>query len=99
MNPMKRTVLLALVLGLPVTLGGCADYLNNRDTVSFGAGDSQAWNIATQTVKPWNRDSHDTSIETDGAVVAAAQKRRLILPAGAGSGAAAASTAATPAAQ
>ncbi len=74
---------LALALAAPVVLGGCADYLNNRDTVTFGAGDAQAFNRASHVVDPWNRDSHNTAIASDGQWVDAAQRRRLILvPAG-----------------
>ena len=35
------------------TLGGCADYLNHSDYVTFAAPDAQNTNIAVQTIDPW----------------------------------------------
>lgn len=74
-----KTLTLLLAVAAPVLLGGCANYLDHNDTVTFGAGDAVAWNKAAQIQDPWNRDSYATSISTDGEVVAAAQRRRLLL--------------------
>lgn len=74
---MTRTLLLLSLASL--ALGGCADYLNHRDTVSFGAGDAVAWNRAAHEVDPWNRDAAATRIVSDGEAVEAAYPRRLLV--------------------
>ena len=71
----------AAALVVAALLGGCADYLNNRDTVTFGAGDASAWNRAVQTQQPWNPDSKVTAIVTDGEQVLEARKLLLLPPA------------------
>jgi hypothetical protein len=76
--PMIRTALTLVVLGGAALLSGCADYLNNRDTVAFGAGDAVAWNRAAHKVNPYNRDSYAKSIRSDGTAVVVAQKRRYL---------------------
>jgi hypothetical protein len=74
----SRLGLLAVVALLP----GCADYLNNRDTVTLGAGNAVAANRAIHEVKPWNPDSRVTGIASNGDRVLAAQGL-LLLPPGA----------------
>ncbi|MEZ5899070.1 MAG: hypothetical protein AB7S74_13015 [Hyphomicrobium sp.] len=45
-----RSVLAAAVVA---ALGGCDDYLERRDTITLGVGDSIAVNNATQTINRW----------------------------------------------
>lgn len=45
----KRVVLICVVAAF---LSGCADYMNRRDAVSARAGDTQAGNLAIQTINP-----------------------------------------------
>jgi hypothetical protein len=75
-----RLPLLA-VLAPACLLAGCVDYLNNRDTVTFGAGNAAAANRAIMTARPYNPESKDVSIAT-GADQALAARRLLILPPG-----------------
>ncbi len=47
-------------------MGGCADYLDRRDTVTLGAGDAQAWNRTVHAADPWPRYVMNTHIPGDG---------------------------------
>lgn len=71
---MKRVI--ALLACVPL-LGCAADYLNNYDTVTLAAGDSNKQNQMLQIVDPFNPNSNNTKIEGDGprsvAVVRGAQ--------------------------
>lgn len=69
--PMKR--LAAVVLAAALGMGGVTaayafddDYLDRRDTVSRGAGDANATNLATQTIDPWPAYVRNTKITVDG---------------------------------
>lgn len=42
----------ALFVVLAITLAGCADYMNRRDSVSLGIGNATEGNIAIQTINP-----------------------------------------------
>ncbi|MBK9078786.1 MAG: hypothetical protein IPL91_06460 [Hyphomicrobium sp.] len=43
-----------MVVAVAATItGGCDEYLDRRDTVSRGAGESVAFNKATQTIDRW----------------------------------------------
>ena len=57
---------LLIVLGASGLLSGCADYLNNYDTVTLAAGDAQKANMLLQTANPFNPQSQNTAIETSG---------------------------------
>lgn len=48
----KRSNRAGLVILLALTLAGCADYMNRRDSVSLGAGNATEGNIAIQTINP-----------------------------------------------
>lgn len=56
-------------------LAGCADYLNNYDSVTLAAGDTQKQNMLIQTAAPFNPQSQNTAIETDGVRAADAVKK------------------------
>jgi hypothetical protein len=63
---MSRNRALLIVLGATGLISGCADYLNNYDTVTLAAGNTQKQNMLLQTVNPFNPQSENTAIETDG---------------------------------
>ena len=60
----RSKFLLALALVAP--LSGCADYLNRYDTLTLAAGDTQKQNMLLQTANPFNPDSQDVAIDTNG---------------------------------
>jgi len=49
-----------------VALSGCADYMNHRDTITFGAGNAMEANKAIHVVNPLNPQSYNTKIYADG---------------------------------
>lgn len=59
---------LGLFIGLIATfgLGGCADYLKRRDTITFAAGEASAWNKTVHVVDPWPAHASNTRIDGDG---------------------------------
>ena len=61
-NAMRRLALAAVV----VTLGGCSEYLDRRDTIALSGGNAVATNQITQMVDPWPRDSANRNIAFDG---------------------------------
>ncbi len=64
----------AAALGL--ALSGCSNqYFERKDTVTFGAGDAVATNIAIQTPDPWPRGSKNTTIAANGAKLARIYRR------------------------
>ena len=63
---MSRNKLLLVVLCTGLLTGCAADYLNNYDTVTLAAGDTQKFNSMLQTVAPVNPASNNTKIEGDG---------------------------------
>lgn len=88
MQPRKSSnrslILSAMVCLLPISvLGGCADYLERRDTVTLGAGDAQDWNKVVHTADPWPRYVMDTHIPGDGQRTAVVIQRYSTGPGGA----------------
>lgn len=71
---MSRNRSLLAVLVATGLLAGCADYLNNYDTVTLAAGDAQKHNQLLHTDDPFNPVSNDTAIPTDGQRAADAVK-------------------------
>ena len=63
---MSRNSVLILLLSAGALTGCAADYLNNYDTVTLAAGDTQKYNSLLQTVDPLNPASKNTTIEGDG---------------------------------
>ena len=63
---MSRNKALLVVLAASGLLAGCADYLNNYDTITLASGDTQKANMLLQTANPFNPQSQNTAIETDG---------------------------------
>ncbi|BCH09963.1 hypothetical protein MesoLj131c_42210 [Mesorhizobium sp. 131-3-5] len=57
-------------------ISGCTtDYLNNYDTVTLAAGDSNHANQLLQAVDPFNPNSQNTHIQSDGQRVAGVVQR------------------------
>lgn len=50
--PSSKRSKLALIAVVALTLAGCADYMNRRDSVSLGVGNATEGNIAIQTINP-----------------------------------------------
>lgn len=63
---MSKNSLLILTLCASALSGCAADYLNNYDTVTLAAGDTQKFNSLLQTVDTLNPASKNTKIEGDG---------------------------------
>jgi hypothetical protein len=59
--PKSKVAVTVLALSL---LGGCAEYMNNWDTVSFRAGDAPAGNTAIHTVSPWPPNVNNTNVQS-----------------------------------
>lgn len=62
-------------LAAAIALNGCADYVKRRDTVTFHAGETQAWNRAVQMEDPWPPYAANTRIVSDGQRVQRAMER------------------------
>lgn len=67
---MRAIAVLAAVLGL----GGCADYLANRDSVTLGVGNAMEANVGIHTQNPFPPNARETYIPGDGKKVAQAQR-------------------------
>jgi hypothetical protein len=80
-----RTLALAAML---VTLGGCSEYLDRRETIALQGGNAIATNQVTQMVDPWPRESANRNIAFNGAKIESAYTRyrtnRIIPPKGVG---------------
>ena len=80
MSRNRSIALAALMTLMGVAVGGCNDdvrerYFGHSDTVTLGAGDSPASNIATHTVDVWPDHARRTKINQDGKRAAIAVKR------------------------
>jgi len=84
-----RRLALAVVL---VTLGGCSEYLDRRDSIALSGGNAIATNKVTHMVDPWPRASANRDIAFNGAKMETAVERyrtnKVIPPRGAGTSAA-----------
>ncbi len=61
-----RSKLSTLAVVAAFLLGGCGDYLSNRDRISVYTGDSTASNTAIQTIDPWPPSSYKTDLPSGG---------------------------------
>lgn len=59
-----------LALGLVLPLCGCADYMNHRDSITFGLGNALEANKGIHTRDPFNPQTANTIIYADGRRVA-----------------------------
>ncbi|MDX5488573.1 MAG: hypothetical protein LPJ92_00955 [Rhodobacterales bacterium] len=48
------------------SLSACADYMNRRDSVSFGAGNAAEGNTAIHTINPFPPAASNTTIVVGG---------------------------------
>jgi hypothetical protein len=84
-NNLLRTLAFA---ALVAALAGCSEYLDRRETISLGGGDSVSTNKVSQMVDPWPRASADRNIAFNGAKMETAVERyrtnRVIPPQGIG---------------
>lgn len=69
-----RLWILAIVLPAG-TLGGCADYIERRDTITLAAGEAQSWNRVVHATDPWPAYVMNTNIPGDGQRTQAAIRR------------------------
>lgn len=75
MASLPRNSLLALLAA--ALISGCADYMNNRDTITLGAGDAMEANLGIQTIDPFPIQAKNTHIRVDGAKTRQAYERYL----------------------
>ncbi|MCG5481025.1 MAG: pilus assembly protein [Ensifer alkalisoli] len=64
----QRNKRLLLVLAAAGLLSGCADYLNHRDSITFGLGNAMEANKGIHTQEPFPRVAQNTNIPADGKV-------------------------------
>jgi hypothetical protein len=92
MRPSTNSVRAAALVVTLAALAGCSEYLDRRDSVALGGGDSVATNKVTEMVDPWPRASANRDIATDGQVMESAVERyhagRVYQPQGIGTSAA-----------
>ena len=62
----KRVFLVFAVGGL---VTGCADYMNHRDTITFGLGNAVEANKAIHIQDPFPPEAQRTQIASDGKVI------------------------------
>ena len=62
----KRILLVLAAAGLAT---GCADYLNHRDTITFGVGNAVEANKAIHIQDPFPPEAQRTQIASDGKVI------------------------------
>ncbi len=60
---------LVLVLAATSLVSGCADYMNHRDTITFGAGNAVEANKAIHIQDPFPRVAQNTRIAMDGKTI------------------------------
>jgi hypothetical protein len=75
MASLPRNSLLALLAA--ALLGGCADYMNHRDSLTLGAGDAMEANLGIHTIKPFPPEAKNTRIRVNGAKVQQAYDRYI----------------------
>jgi hypothetical protein len=70
----SRNSLIAIVAGTSL-LTGCADYLNNRDTITLGAGNAPQANLGIHAINPFPASANNTHIHVDSQKVQQAYGR------------------------
>ena len=74
---LSRNSLFAILAGSSL-LTGCADYLNNRDTITLGAGNAVEANLGIHTVSPFPAAANNTDIDVDSQKVQDAYGRYIV---------------------
>ena len=54
------------LLGAALIVGGCADYLNHRDSITLAAGDAIHFNQAVHTIEHLPPEAYKTDIDANG---------------------------------
>jgi hypothetical protein len=72
MRPFSKTF---GALALAASLGGCAEYIDRRDTISEVGGNAVKGNQVVQMVDPWPRESANKDIAFNGAKLETAMER------------------------
>lgn len=72
-NKTIRALALLSLLGLTA----CADHMNNRDSITLGAGNATEANMGIHTVEPFPPEALDTTIYSSPEKVAQARARYL----------------------
>ncbi|ANL74426.1 hypothetical protein AMC83_PB00096 (plasmid) [Rhizobium phaseoli] len=62
----KRVLLIVAAAGL---ISGCADYMNHRDSITFGVGNAVEANKAIHIEDPFPPEAQRTQIASDGKVI------------------------------
>lgn len=73
----SRNSLIAIVAGTSL-LTGCADYLNNRDTITLGAGNAPQANLGIHAINPFPAAANNTHIHVDPQKVQDAYGRYIV---------------------
>ena len=66
---LRRSKRALLILAMTSLISGCADYLNHRDSITFGLGNAAEANKGIHTQDPFPRVAQNTRVATDGKVV------------------------------
>lgn len=66
---LQRNKRVLLVLAAASFASGCADYLNHRDTITFGAGNAVEANKGIHIQDPFPQVAQYTRITSDGKVI------------------------------
>jgi len=70
-----RLAISATLVLSAISLGGCVDYLEHRDTITLSAGEAQSWNRTVHTSDPWPPYVMNTQIPGDGQRTAVVMRR------------------------
>lgn len=63
-NAAAQQALLLMIIA--AGLGGCAEYLDRKDTLAFSAGNAVQTNIVTHVADPWPANSRNKNFATNG---------------------------------
>ncbi|WP_375293087.1 hypothetical protein [Ensifer sp. ENS10] len=66
---LRRSKRAILVLAATSLVSGCADYMNHRDSITFGLGNAVEANKGIHIQDPFPRAAQNTRIAADGKVV------------------------------
>ncbi len=72
---LRRGLLAGGMTALALSLAGCRDYLDRKDTLTYSAGNAVAENKAAQTIDPWPPRAFKKSQVTNGERMREAAKR------------------------
>lgn len=67
--PLRKNKGAVLVIAAASLVSGCADYLNHRDSITFGLGNAVEANKGIHIQEPFPRVAQNTRIHSDGKVI------------------------------